>query len=301
MLFLALYETESLAEHELYGSAVGSKLALADYLAAIESGREFGPFSRDGGVGTRGGAGDHTAILNSTEGSLHWYAYGPPSLRKALELPDELVFVVMNSGVRASKTGNAGAAYNRVSRLATACTEVLQRSLASPGEERGDLGAWCEDVRPDRPRRVLAAARHEEFSGQELITRFEQFRLEHAYLLPQACEALERGDLERFGLLVDRSQTAAEQMLRNQVPETSFLQSSAREEGALAASAFGAGFGGAVWALVESGQAEEFSGRWWKRYAERYPLRVDAAETMITRPARSAYRLDSSGDSGGSL
>jgi len=37
--------------------------------------------------------------------------------------------------------------------------------------------------------------------------------------------------------------------------------SSVPEHGALAATAFGAGFGGSVWALVDAGQAAEFSAR----------------------------------------
>jgi len=38
--------------------------------------------------------------------------------------------------------------------------------------------------------------------------------------------------------------------LGNQIPQTIFLAKTARQLGAVAASAFGAGFGGSVWALV---------------------------------------------------
>jgi len=58
------------------------------------------------------------------------------------------------------------------------------------------------------------------------------------------------GDGAALGGLVDRSQELTTTHLRNQVPETIFLAKAAREEGAIAASAFGAGFGGSVWALV---------------------------------------------------
>ena len=40
------------------------------------------------------------------------------------------------------------------------------------------------------------------------------------------------------------------------------LARAAREHGALAASSFGAGFGGSVWALVERAAAEDFATRW---------------------------------------
>ena len=57
------------------------------------------------------------------------------------------------------------------------------------------------------------------------------------------------GDLDAFGALVDRSQALAESLLGNQVLQTIHLASSARQLGAVAASAFGAGFGGSVSAL----------------------------------------------------
>ena len=77
-------------------------------------------------------------------------------------------------------------------------------------------------------------------------------------IVPGAADALAEGDLDRFGALVDRSQAGAEAALGNQVPETIHLQRSARRLGARAASAFGAGFGGSVWALVAATGAETF-------------------------------------------
>jgi len=46
------------------------------------------------------------------------------------------------------------------------------------------------------------------------------------------------------------------------VPQTSELAASARRHGAFAACSFGAGFGGAVWALVSAADAVAFAGRW---------------------------------------
>ncbi len=53
--------------------------------------------------------------------------------------------------------------------------------------------------------------------------------------------------------MAERSQEAAERWLGNQIPETIALARLARHVGATAASAFGAGFGGSVWALVPGG------------------------------------------------
>jgi galactokinase len=80
----------------------------------------------------------------------------------------------------------------------------------------------------------------------------------------------------------------AEHALRNQVPETSFLARSARERGAVAASAFGAGFGGAVWAMVRTADAEAFVDDWRTAYLTRFPHRAEHALWLVTRPGEAA-------------
>jgi galactokinase len=75
-------------------------------------------------------------------------------------------------------------------------------------------------------------------------------------------DAFRRGDQTRIGQLAVDSQSDAEIFLGNQIPETIALAASARKLGAFASRSFGAGFGGSVWALVESDHAEEFARRW---------------------------------------
>ena len=58
------------------------------------------------------------------------------------------------------------------------------------------------------------------------------------------------------------AQKLAETLLGNQIAETIFLTDGARTSGAVASSAFGAGFGGSVWAIVPSNSAEEFIIEW---------------------------------------
>jgi galactokinase len=126
--------------------------------------------------------------------------------------------------------------------------------------------------------------------------RVEQFMLESTLLVPQAGDALMRRDLTAVGALVDRSQAAAEALLGNQVSETIFLARSARELGAVAASAFGAGFGGSVWALVADRDAEAFIARWRERYLATFPEhgrpRPGRAEFFITHAGPHACALD---------
>jgi len=123
----------------------------------------------------------------------------------------------------------------------------------------------------ERLREVVERATIDGFSATTLLGRFDQFVEESTVIIPAAGDALARGDVATFGDLVDRSQHRAESLLGNQVPETVMLARSARELGALAASAFGAGFGGSVWALVEEPRAASFAARWEAGYRGAFP------------------------------
>ncbi len=110
-------------------------------------------------------------------------------------------------------------------------------------------------------------------------------------IIPAAAEALAAGDMQRFGTLVDASQTEAERLLGNQVPETIGLARSARTLGAAAASAFGAGFGGSVWAMVRAEHAGEFERQWAAWYDTKFPG-AEHARFFSTRPGPPALRLE---------
>ena len=101
--------------------------------------------------------------------------------------------------------------------------------------------------------------------------------------VPLAAEAFRRRDQDALGELSAASQHDAEALLGNQIPETSALAALARESGAFAASSFGAGFGGSVWALVEAADAVSFAERWRRRYRAAWPAVADGA-CFIARP-----------------
>ena len=71
-------------------------------------------------------------------------------------------------------------------------------------------------------------------------------------------------------------------MLENQIPQTIHLARSARQCGAAAASAFGAGFGGSVWALVEAAGAEAFLAEWAERYRNAFPGEAENAAFFLS-------------------
>src|SRR5699024_1088381 len=138
------------------------------------------------------------------------------------------------------------------------------------------------DARLDPLRRLAAA-------GVER-GRLDQFLLESAVLVPRAHAALRDGDLDAVAAATALSQQLAETHLRNQVPQTVELVRSAVELGACAASAFGAGFGGSVWALVPAAGAEGLAADWRGRYP-RTSGAPESASTLVTRPGAPGRRV----------
>ena len=138
---------------------------------------------------------------------------------------------------------------------------------------------------------MLRTSRVPGFTPQRLIDRLEQFMTEAFDIIPGAAAAFARGDLVAVGEAVARSQHGAETLLGNQTVETIDLVRIARELGADAASAFGAGFGGSVWALVETVRAPEFAADWMRDYAAIHPAAAERAEMIITAPGPGAMQL----------
>jgi galactokinase len=293
-VFLALADANDLSSSPLYRSVITSPESLAAYLATIENGRSFGPLAGDRGVGTFGGSEDHTAILCCKPSTLSQYRFGPVNFERDVPMPAGHVFVIAFSGVLAEKTAAAMATYNRASLAAARVLEIWQRASDRPVSTLEHAVAGGPDV-ADEIRRAVIAARDQEFGTDLLLKRFDQFVLESRRIVPDAGDALEANDLARFGELVDRSQEATEQWLANHVPETVALAREARRIGALAASAFGAGFGGSVWALVAESEARRFAGEWQDAYRSKFPGAAARARFFETCAGPSAMRLESWG------
>jgi galactokinase len=256
---------------------------LATYAATIENGLTFRALAGESGVGTEGGSEDHTAILCSAPMELAQYSFCPTRRERSVAFPAGLVFAIGVSGVAARKTGQARDDYNRASRLAA---RVLERWRTGTGREDTSLAAALSSS-SDAPERVRALLG----SDLELIDRFEQFFEESTQLVPAAAAELAQGDLDGFGRTVARSQQLAEERLRNQVPETVTLARTARAQGAWAASAFGAGFGGSVWALVDQPAAHAFLDRWQSAYRTAFPAASARSRFFLTKPGPGVVRL----------
>jgi galactokinase len=189
--------------------------------------------------------------------------------------------------VHADKAGSAKGRYNRASLATRALSEIW-------AESAGHVSTLAEALRsaPDAERRLrqhIPAEGRGEFSADDLSRRLQHFIDEDARV-PLALDAFRRADAMLLGSLSDDSQYDADVLLGNQVEETIRLARAAREHGAFAASSFGAGFGGSVWALVDADDAEDFVRRWHRAYtASATPGPV---ESFVTRPAPRVTGID---------
>jgi len=282
--FLALAEVNALRERPDFQRLFPTLDRLAEYLGAVENGYAYQGFAGDAGVGTFGGSEDHTAILCARPGQLVQYSFCPVRFERALPLPADHELVIAYSGVTAEKIGAVREHYNRLSQ---ATQELAAQWRAATGRHDATLGNAVASA-PDAADRLLSMVRN---AKSDLRDRLSQFVVETTELIPRAGDALLRGDLSELGALVDRSQAGAEKQLRNQIDETIWLVREARSSGAIAASAFGAGFGGAVWALVRAANAETFRAEWTQGYAARFPAAAPHADFFVTRAGPAATRL----------
>jgi galactokinase len=283
--FIALSRINDMRSNPVFRQVVSSAEELAAYLGAVESGRSFRSRGGDAGVGTLGGCQDHVAIICCEPGHISRYSFTTLKRERLVPWPEDFVLAVGVSGVIAEKTGTARGLYNEaaatVVRLLTEWNRETGRSdeqLAEAIESDATAAARLRDIATRTSGRTSHAA-----------DRLEQFLAETYAFIPAATEALERGALTEFGLLVDNSQRLAETSLRNQVPETIQLQRLARTLGAVASSAFGAGFGGSVWAMTPLRGAPRFLAAWERNYREAFPDR-DGAVFFLTRPGPHAFQ-----------
>jgi galactokinase len=262
--FLAIAAVNRLTDRPEYKANIHSPTDLAGYLGTIENGQNFGTLIGDRGVGTFGGSEDHTAIMLGFAGQLSEYSFCPVRHERQVPLPADHTLIIGVSGVIAEKTGAALQAYNNASLSARA---VLSQWHSVTGRSDATLAAAVASAGAEAIRKTLREDRQ--------LNRFDQFIAESTEIIPAVGDALIEGEIASLGPLVDRSQQLAETLLKNQVPETIFLAKSARECGAVAASSFGAGFGGSVWALVRATEIERFIGDWERQYQSQF---LEAAE-----------------------
>jgi galactokinase len=292
-LALALKERAGLEKRTEWARHIPGATALAGYLGALEAGASFGDFQGASGVGTHGGSEDHTAILTGRAGMLSAYRYVPVCHLGDVAMPIAWSPVIATSGVHADKIGSARGRFNRASAAARALLDVWEQTSGRPATSLAAALASAPDARA-RLASVISVTSVPEFSGDDLQRRLEHFVREDARV-DTAVRAFEDADAAGLGTLSQASQADAETLLGNQVPETIDLVAAAREAGALAATSFGAGFGGSAWAIVAAEDVGRFGPAWVARYRARRP-HVSGVEWLEARPSPSAREIARDGD-----
>ena len=226
-------------------------------------------------------------MLLGRRGSLSAFSFVPMIPLDIVPLPAGWAVVIAASGVQAAKTGDARAAYNRLS-------DGVARLLAMWNAHQPVADSLAAIMARDpsaeaRLRELISLSALDDWPEDALIRRLTHFQHEDARVAA-AIVALKNADAPALGELSAASQREAAELLGNQVPETMALAAAARQCGAFAACSFGAGFGGSVWAIVEEDRAAAFVTEWVERYRQEYPQR--AAVAFLADPGPAAIALN---------
>jgi galactokinase len=276
----ALIRRAGLAAREEWRAEIGSVEDLAWYLGCVENGLDYRGLRGTAGVGTHGGSEDHTAILACRVGCLSQYRFVPVSHQGDVPMPPDWAFVIASSGVHADKAGSVRDDYNRASLATRALLQCWNEAAGEPARSLG--AALCTDGAIPRLYDLIASTTPTGYSASALATRLSHFVAEDGRV-PEAAGAFARADAPGLGLLSRDSQREADEWLGNQTPETRALAAAAFDTGALAASSFGAGFGGSVWALVPASEAGAFGAAWLAEYRRRCTVTSGIA-WFVARP-----------------
>jgi galactokinase len=287
---LALIERARLRDRDEWQRHLRRVHDVAWYLGCVENGLDFPGLPGAAGVGTHGGSEDHTAILACRSDHVSLLRFVPVTPVSEIRMPADWTFVIASSGIQADKADSVKDRYNRASNSVRALHAIWNRHAATPVASLADalnshpaaieqLEAW------------LSSAGDGTFSVEQLRRRLHHFVRETARA-PMAAVAFRDGDHGSLGRLADDSQRDADELLGNQIPETILLAKRARELGAFAASSFGAGFGGSVWAAVPAADADRFGRAWIAAYERDTPV-VGRVDWFVARPAPAATDLRS--------
>jgi galactokinase len=283
---LALIKRANLRERPEWQAHLRRVYDLGWYLGCLENGLDFPGLPGSAGVGTHGGSEDQTAILACKTEHVSLYRFVPVTPLNDTRMPDDWTFVIASSGVQADKADSVKERYNRASNGVRALHAIwnarsgqraqsLSAALASHPHSAEKLERWVEG--------------DASFTADDLRQRLRHFIRENARP-PKAAAAFRDADTKLLGELSADSQREAHELLGNQIPETILLASLAREVGAFAASSFGAGFGGSVWAAVRTADAERFGAEWVGAYEQRMP-HVAKVDWFVARPGPAATEI----------
>ena len=139
---------------------------------------------------------------------------------------------------------------------------VLDSGVRHANAEGGynERRAECEQAAARLGVHALRDATSADGLPEPLARRARHVIEENARVL-EAAAAIERGDGDALGRLMDESHRSQRDLFEVSVPEVDALVETAKREGALGARLTGGGFGGAVVALAPAGRGRELAAR----------------------------------------
>eukprot|EP00123_Amoebidium_parasiticum_P007150 comp17916_c0_seq1/m.18192 comp17916_c0_seq1/g.18192 ORF comp17916_c0_seq1/g.18192 comp17916_c0_seq1/m.18192 type:complete len:479 (-) comp17916_c0_seq1:418-1854(-) len=307
-MFMTLADRNNLWEDEKFERTLPTVEDLYGYLGFIENGQNCGTeLPGDRGVGTFGGSEDHTAIMSCKPGKLNMFSYCPTRFEGAFNFPSDCTFVIASSGNVAEKTGDKLEDYNNAAFQARDAKVAYNDATGSNCANLAKVVKHVRETSPagtDMKQAIIDVIRQlddgktypkeegkTKYPKGSLVTRFEQFYEESEVIVQGVAKAFDSSDFNTLGRLVDLSQQLTDTHLNNLVPATRFLPKAARDLGAIAASAFGAGFGGSVWALVKKSDADAFKAKWEEVYLKEHPENKVRAVFFKMAPGPGAFRI----------
>ena len=253
-------------------------------------------------VGTEGGGMDQAASIMGEEGFAIKIDFFPLRTRAA-KVPNGYSIVVANSLVSAKKTGGARLAYNSRVAECKLGLEMLKRNAKDTYPVVADaillrdfmanVPDWSDYLiaLPNQPISLSEVAAYvgesEEGLTSKCLTRrdgtiltppAEGFNvkkrcrhvLTEADRVVRAAQAMDNGDAQALGTLMNESHVSCASDYEISCPELEVLVGLLRENGAVGARLTGAGFGGCTVALVKTSDAGKLMDAVWEAYYRTY-------------------------------
>jgi len=292
---LCIAHINRLFEKHKFVSSITDGKSLAGYLGAIEKGHDFGGLPGDIGTGTLTGGEDYTAIICCSKNRFSQYSFSPVVLEREIPLPDGYVMGIATSGVKAGLADNILEKHKMIYMLTSVLVDIWNRHHLTFFKNLNEvlMGAGVDYIRKTFPAIIRKSVKNGGLDPIYLIKRLEQFIRESMEIIPAAGDSLIDCNIEEFGRLADESQNLGVTHLGNQTPQTIFLNKVARKLGAPASSAFNAGPGGSVWALVPvQAAAEGFFFEWADEYRKAFPESMKDAEFFSSWLGPASFRIE---------
>jgi len=260
--------------------------------------------------------------MSSESRKLKLYSYCPTRHLRTVPWPKDLVLVVCVSGAKAEKTGGAMKDYNNAAFLSFAAArglvkrgfsanktfvkgrpnlaEIVQSELVKTYDGKNDTSSLgpcfkslCEELsKVDDGKTIRILDEKSDFCpAGSLVRRFTQFFYESEYIVPELADAFAKDDRKKIGAFLEDSHERTVNELLNTIPETAWLPREAISLGAIGATAFGAGFGGSCYAVVERSESAAFLKKWSDSYHKKFPKWVKTSSFFECVPGPGAFEL----------